>query len=339
MIDFAGKSFGVPTLFDPEESHLVRGPLGDGPGWWAGAPSAHFDAISGQFYLVYRLRQPRDQGRGVECRIAVSDNGIAFTDIWALPKASLGALSIERASLIRTEDGIWRLYLGYVDPIDRRWRISTLHAPEPDAFSVSTLQPLLTADSIGCEGVKDPNLFHIGAAYYMLCSYAAYVGESPADLPAADLHASGDAYNTGKIQSRTGAAISGDGIRFHWLGDISPTAYCGPGATVHGGQEWDDYCRRISTLLPLEAGGYLALYDGACTVAENYEERTGLATSFDLKTFYSLSPDGPALQSPYASRSLRYVDVLPVGRELFYYFEMARTDGAHELRVSVVERP
>jgi hypothetical protein len=32
------------------------------------------------------------------------------------------------------------------------------------------------------------------------------------------------------------------------------------------------------------------------------------------------------------------VDVLPVGRELFYYYEAARPDGAHELRVSVVER-
>ena len=38
------------------------------------------------------------------------------------------------------------------------------------------------------------------------------------------------------------------------------------------------------------------------------------------------------------SGSLRYVDVLPVGHELFYYYEMARADGSHDLCVSVVER-
>jgi len=44
------------------------------------------------------------------------------------------------------------------------------------------------------------------------------------------------------------------------------------------------------------------------------------------------------LRSPDGSGSLRYIDVLPVGHELFYYYALARPDGSHELRVSVVER-
>jgi hypothetical protein len=50
---------------------------------------------------------------------------------------------------------------------------------------------------------------------------------------------------------------------------------------------------------------------------------------------------GPALASPYASGSLRYLDAvhLPAEGRLLYYFEMARADGAHELRVDEVQLP
>ena len=68
-------------------------------------------------------------------------------------------------------------------------------------------------------------------------------------------------------------------------------------------------------------------------------EKTGLALTFDLRTYYSLTPQKPALVSANGGGGLRYVDVLPVGHELFYYYEYARPDGSHELRVSVVERP
>src|ERR1051325_4426168 len=100
-----GKVFSSAPLLDPSGGTLVRAPLGSGTGWWAGAPCATFDALSNTFYLVYRLRQPRELGRGVECRIAASDNGIAFTDIWALPKTTLDALSLERCSLHHGLDG------------------------------------------------------------------------------------------------------------------------------------------------------------------------------------------------------------------------------------------
>ena len=105
MADNIGKAFGTVPLFNPAEGLPVRAPLGEGAGWWAGAPSATFDPDTSTFYLVYRLRLPRELGRGYECRIAASYDGVAFTDIWALPKSSLDALSLERASLLRGLDG------------------------------------------------------------------------------------------------------------------------------------------------------------------------------------------------------------------------------------------
>ena len=35
--------------------------------------------------------------------------------------------------------------------------------------------------------------------------------------------------------------------------------------------------------------------------------------------------------------TLRYMDVVPVGDSFYYFYEIARPDGAHELRASVVE--
>ena len=332
MAENLGKTYGYLPLFDPANGQTVRAPQGEGPGWRAGAPCAMFDAISNAFYLVYRQRQPKELGRGIECRIAASDNGINFQDIWALPKSSLSALSLERAALLRGFDGRWQLYVGHVGTQDGRWRISRIEANEPDQFDVSTAVPLLTAEDTGSEGVNNPNVFVIGRMVYLLAGYAtAAEGLSPEIQ--AQKHAGGDIYGTGLTRSRSGAAISGDGRRFQWLGDVSPLS--NRAANAPG---WDDYRRRLSSLVPLETGGYLAFYDGGAALSDYSEEQTGLAMTFDLKTYHSLSPDGPALCSPEGSGSLRYVDVLPVGRELFYYYEIARPDGAHELRVSVVER-
>ncbi|MCX6382831.1 MAG: hypothetical protein NT023_25680 [Armatimonadetes bacterium] len=340
MLDILGKRFDFMSLFDPAEGMLVRAPLSEGAGWWAGAPSATFDSLTNTFYLVYRMRQPRDMGRGVELRIASSENGISFTDIWALPKSSLLALSLERATLMRGLNGKWQLFFGHVDPSDNRWRISMVEADEPDQFNVAERTTLLTAQDVGGEGVKDPNVFIIGRMIYMLASYARTVGNQFLEQEA---HSTADIYSTGLIVSRTGAAVSGDGKRFQWIGDVSPVsnfpAFPSPSAPESlPALKWDSYCRRIGSLLPLPNGGYIALYDGGASKADNYEEKTGLAMTFDLRTFYSLSPDAPALTSPHGSGSLRYVDILPVGHEIFYYYEIARPDGGHELHVSVVER-
>jgi hypothetical protein len=47
-----------------------------------------------------------------------------------------------------------------------------------------------------------------------------------------------------------------------------------------------------------------------------------------------LTTDGPQLRSPHASGSLRYVTALRgAAGEIFPYYEYARVDCAHDLRV------
>ncbi len=339
---FAGKDFGFIPVFDPAAGMLVREAPGTGAGWWSGAPSSYFDSHTNTFYLVYRVRHPRELGRGVECRIAASDNGVTFHDIWALPRNSLDSLSVERSSIFRGRDGHWHLLLSYCNGADGRWNIGTIRAAEPDQFDVSHMRSWLSPDDVAAEGVKDPVVFQLGGMLYTLISYAVLTNPDVCAI-SPDLHAMGDVYNTGYIRSRTGALMGIEGQRASWLGDVSPI--CQPilaGSTEASNNTdevaWDAYCRRISTIVPLEFGGFLAYYDGSADVNGNYEERTGLAYSSDLHTFHSLTPDAPLLKSPHSTGSLRYVDVLSVGHELFYYYELACPDGSHELRVAVVDR-
>jgi hypothetical protein len=77
-------------------------------------------------------------------------------------------------------------------------------------------------------------------------------------------------------------------------------------------------------------------YDGSASVGENYEERTGLAITFDLMNYQHVTDSAPLLVSPHASGSLRYMDVVRLGEDIYYYYEYARPDGSHELRVNKV---
>jgi hypothetical protein len=99
-------------------------------------------------------------------------------------------------------------------------------------------------------------------------------------------------------------------------------------------QPWDAYCRRLNSLVPWQ-GKYLAFYDGSAGHLENYEEKTGLAVSTNLRDWTSLTPEGPMLISPHGSGSLRYVDAQCQLDKLLLFYESARADGAHELRLAV----
>lgn len=313
-----------PPTFDPREGTTVVEPPGAGPGWWAGACSALFDPDEGVFYLYYRIRKPRELGRGVECRIARSEDGVRFRDIWRATKGQLGTESMERACLIRGHDGAWRLYLSFVDPADGRWRTDGLEAQSPSGFDPRKRWCIFTAEDVAVEGVKDPWVMRVGGRYFMILSYA----PAPAKLSEqerARMHATGDVYNTGITRSHTALAESLDGRSFRWLGDIlSPS---------DGG--WDAYAARVSCVMYLPPV-WVAYYDGSASVAENYEERTGVATGGDLWSLTRVSAGGPVLTSPHASGSLRYLDVVRVDDRLLYYYEYARPDGSHELRVSTV---
>lgn len=310
--------FALPS-FAPLDGQLVRAAGGSGHGWWAGAPGAYHDADSGLTWLTYRLREPRPVRGGVT-RIAVSRDGVAFDDVLELRKEQLGADSIERCALRRGPDGRWRWFISYVDPADSRWRIDVVTADSPEQLDPAQRRPLFTAADVpGLEGIKDPYLFGVGGLTYLLTSIGLPV-EWTADQLAAR-HATGDIFNTGLTISSTGVAVSADLDEFRWLGPIE---------TVRGA--WDSYCLRLNTVL-WTPPCFTAFYDGSASVAENYEERCGLAQSFDLLRWERVSTAGPLVTVPHGSGSVRYVDVLDRGEQRLAYYELVRPDGAHELRV------
>jgi len=312
--------FGAPPLFDPESGRTVIAPLGSGSGWWAGAPSALWS--DDRYYLSYRVRRPQPE-RGGETRIAVSSDGERFETIWTGRKEQFGTPSIERCALVRTDSGRWRLYISYVDGATDKWRIDLMEADSPDAFDPAHRVPILTAEQIGAEGVKDPWICQVGGVWHMIASFAT----TPADL-AGDhgaLHGTRDIYNTGHTKSCTGLATSADGVQWQWGGVLLEPR---DGA-------WDAYAARINTVV-YRAPFWFGFYDGSKSVAENYEERCGLVHSLDLHHWERLSITGPAIGPNGGPGSVRYVEAVQGPDWVRYYYEYTRPDGSHELRTSRV---
>jgi len=56
-----------------------------------------------------------------------------------------------------------------------------------------------------------------------------------------------------------------------------------------------------------------------------------------LRHWESRSPAGPAFTSPYASTSLRYIDAKLAEGVWHLFYEFAREDGSHDLRVITCE--
>ncbi|MGH3759369.1 MAG: hypothetical protein ACRDTB_16610 [Actinophytocola sp.] len=305
--------------FDPDDGVVVMAPERDEPGYWVGCPAVLHEPENGRFLLTYRQRRPRgaEAERGWRCAVATSVDGVRFTDVWSVHKDELGTPSMERFSLLPTGDGRYRLYMSYVDPTDNRWRIDVLTADAPDRFDVANAEPVLTAESTGTEGVKDPYTMRVGPVTYLFASYA----EARADLPP-EAHGSADIYNVGATTHPTGMATSLDVRRFDWHG-----------AVLRTGDGWDGYQARLNSMVAIH-GGYLGFYDGSAGHAENYEERCGVAVSHDLRHWSSLSPDGPWLTSRHGTGSVRYVDALLVDGRWWLYYERSRDDGAHELRLA-----
>jgi len=314
---------GIAPLFDPEEGTTILEPPGEGKGYWVGAPGAIYDDERGKFYIYYRRRKPRsiEPDRGYECGISESTDGINFREIWTAPKASFGSISVERAALVKTLEGKYRLYIGYVAPKDNKWKIDMVEADSPEEFDPNTKKLVLAPEDCGVEGVKDPYILIVGGKYYMLVSYAT----SP-KKPTDGLHDTADIFNTGRTTSNTGLALSSDGVEFKWAGDVlSPP-----------GTGWNAYAARATCVLYIPPV-FNVFYDGGADVGENYEEKTGLAITFDLMNYQHVTDKAPILTSPHASGSLRYMDVIRLGEDIYYYYEYARPDGSHELRVSKVK--
>jgi hypothetical protein len=307
------------------QGRIIREPVGREPGYWVGCPGAYYDEPERAWYLTYRIRRPRGvpPDRGGEVRIARSADLKQWDDVLVITKDRYDSASIERSCLHRGKDGQWRYLTSYVDPSDGRWCTALLKAPTVGQLDPAKRTVIFRGPPLGLEGVKDPWLLEHDGAYHLFLSVA-----TPTPKTGEGSHATLDIFNTGECKSATALATSRDLDRWDWQGVVFA-----PGATG-----WDRYCRRINSVvaLPAKSSGavrYLAFYDGSASHLENYEEKCALAVSDDLRSWRTISMERPAFTSPHASTSLRYVDAKFANGTWHLFYEFARPDGAHDMRM------
>jgi hypothetical protein len=295
---------GLAAAFSPTaHSQVVVAPDEPGPGAWAGAPSALLH--DGVFYLAYRLRRPIGHGRGFANVLARSPDGVRFETVATLGKDSFGAESLERPALAVTADGIWRLYVSCATPGTKHWRVDLVEAATPEGLASATARTILAGSPE--LAVKDPVIVEHEGSWHMWAS----------------CHPLSDPEQTDRMT--TDYATSDDGVLWTWQG----TALRGRS----GG--WDARGTRVAAVL-LDQAEPIAYYDGRATAEENWEERTGVARIATLDTFEALGT-APVGASEHGLGGLRYVSAvrLPDGGTRLYY-EVTRSDGAHELRTTLV---
>jgi hypothetical protein len=288
----------------PDNARLVVAAPGEGPGYWAGGPSAVL-AEDGTYWLAYRLRRPRGAGRGYANVIARSDDGISFETVTVFEREEFECDSLERPALVALPDGSWRIYVSCATPDSDHWKVDAIDADGPANFAVDSARTVLAGDQAAV-AVKDPVVKRIGGRWHMwVCCH-------PLDDPDA----------TDRMTTTYGT--SRDGLSWHLRG----TALAG----VDGG--WDQRGTRIADVL-YRGGRWLAYYDGRASKQENAEERTGIAVGDQPG---HLEADGEVIGiGPDGKWSLRYVCCVELADGGFrLYYETRRLDGAHDLRTEYV---
>ena len=299
--------------FDPNDGVVIREPLGMGYGFWAGGAKVSFDEATGSFVLFYRQRSPLEKGRGGHCAIALSDDGLAFRDVWTATKEDFGASSIEVGHCVRDPGGEWRLYVSYEIARTPIWRIDVIRGPNIESLEAQSHRTVLWPIDYGLRALKDPIVYLRDGRYYV---YMAGPHRRPAT-------AQGDTLPVAPSEA-TLLGISDDGLYFPAL----RYAFEAPNLDT-----WYGKRARINSVLAIE-GGYLATFDSGRTFYDTYEEWCGLAWSADGLSFARVPMEEPWVRSPHGC--VRYVFGLRVGNEVFFYYEYTRPDLSHDLRVSRV---
>lgn len=301
--------------FDPDAGTAVRRPPCPGYGCWAGGHKVSYDPRSGLFVLFYRVRTPLERGRGGVCHVATSRDGVQFEDVWTATKDDLAASSIEVGHCLFME-GEWRLYVSYELARSNLWRIDVLRASAPDAFDTQRRRTALQPTDYGIAWIKDPFVVRRNDEYWLYATV-------PARQPPAE---KGNATMAGPLDA-TVLATSDDGIYFPSIEYVFEAP---------ADDSWHGRRARLNSVMPLDTG-WLAMYDGGRTFFDNYEERAGIATSPDGRSFTRIATEAPWVASAHGS--VRYVDALPIDDQVFFYYEYTVSDGSHELRVSTIDRP
>ncbi|MFB6075203.1 MAG: hypothetical protein ABEJ89_09340 [Haloarculaceae archaeon] len=300
-------AYSQPPGFDPGTAETVFEPPGSGEGNWFGAPCALDHGT--ETYLAVRERTPDERGRAV--RIYEIDD-TSYEEIARITADDLGVVSVERPALVTDpRTGAAKLYLP-VDTGANEWVIRKLaDAETPADFDPSTARDVLrpAAGGSDCSTVKDPYVVTVGGRYYMF--YSGSDGRSE--------------------QAHLATSVDGEIWERH------------PGNPLLERQYWHDHHTRISCVVPApDAPAWLVFYDGSGLTDEGrtWNLRTGTAVSPDLERVVDTAPHAPAYAAPTAERATgvdtfatcRYLEVLPRGDDWIVFAEVARDDGAFELR-------
>jgi hypothetical protein len=214
-----------------------------------------------------------------------------FEQVGQVSSALLGAASLERPGLVRLPEGGWRLYLSCSTPGSKDWWVESLDAPTVDALAQGARTVVLAGD--GTQAWKDPVVWREGGQWQMWCC------RHPLD---------GGAAEADRMSSHH--AVSEDGLRWTLTGRaLLPTP-----------ETWDARGARVSAAYE----GAL-FYDGRTSAAENFRERTGLASGDPPAAIAGPTPAG---------RTVRYLDIVATRRGVRLFWESSRPDGSHDLRTT-----
>ena len=300
--------------FDPTIGTVIREPIGPGYGYWVGGHKIFYDSASQTFAMFYRTRTPLEAGRGGNCAVAVSTDGVSFTDVWTATKDQLASTSIETGHPVRDSSGEWRLYISYEFAPTREWRIDVMRGATLEQLDTQGRRTVLAPGDFGLPWIKDPWVVLRNAQYWL---YAAVPGRQAPRVAGNTVHA--------KPLDASVVAVSDDGLYF-------PTIEYVFEAT--GDDSWHGRRARLNSMIRWE-DGWLATWDGGRTFYDNYEELCGLAVSDDGRNFTRIGDEQPWVVSPHGC--VRYVYAHRVEDRVFIYYEYTRPDLSHDLRVTVVD--